>query len=95
MSKRTPGEWDVNEFTDLDGDRHIQVVLKSNGCPLAHMYETGSETRANARAMASATDLIDVLKGVLGIERDASGRIVLYGWHEEVIQAAIAKAEAV
>lgn len=58
IAKHTPSEWDVNEFTDLEGDRHIVVVQKSNGCPLAHMYECGSETRPNARLMAAAPELL-------------------------------------
>jgi hypothetical protein len=64
MSKHTPGEWDVNQFIDLDGDFHVQVVLKSNGCPLAHMYECGSETKANARLIAAAPDLLEALKAL-------------------------------
>lgn len=62
MSKHTPGEWDVNQFSDLDGDFHVQVVLKSNGCPLAHMYECGSETKANARLIAAAPELLEALQ---------------------------------
>ena len=50
------------------------------------------EAKANARLIASAPELLESLQGVLKIERGTSGRIIIEGWQEEVIRAAVAKA---
>jgi hypothetical protein len=64
-AKHTPGEWHVNEFDDLEGDHHITVVFKENGCPVAHLYENGHQTRPNARLIAAAPELYESLDSVL------------------------------
>ena len=86
QTKYTPGAWDVNEFTDLEGDHHVTVVAEWNGCPLAHMYEAGSETRANARLIAAAPELLEALQFVMSAHGEQ------LDWAFEQARAAIAKA---
>jgi hypothetical protein len=67
-TKPTQGPWAVNEFDDLDGDHHIQVCADGNGCPVAHLYENGRETRANARLIAAAPELLEALQAFINAE---------------------------
>lgn len=90
-SKHTPasaGPWGVNEFADLDGYRHFQVCVYANGAPVANLVENGTETRANARLIAAAPELLDALRAVMALPDHAVDR------RDEAKQAhaAIAKA---
>lgn len=101
MSKHTPGPW----FSDEEGIvrttlpfPHYPKYFKP--VPVASAWREGAwvgedgtdESRANGQLMAAAPELLEVLRGVLKIDRGTSGRIIIEGWQEEVIRAAIAKA---
>lgn len=70
-------------------------------CPTSRFLD---EARSQVAGIYSATgltpkkileqrnELLEMLQGVLKIERGSSGRIILEGWHEDAIRAAIAKA---
>lgn len=101
MSKHTPGPW----LTDRN-NVHTGQIATINHCLnndwvevwTDKWAETGlgeAEQEANARLIAAAPDLLDALQGVLKIDRGTSGRIIIEGWQEEVIRAAIAKATGV
>lgn len=47
----------------------------------------------NAFLMAAAPGLLEVLEGVLMMDRDKEGRIIIHGWQEDVIRAEVAKAK--
>jgi hypothetical protein len=101
MSKHTPGPWigagpsfgdPLPRYTtsimtewEHEDDGFIEI------CEFPFHHHDG-ENEANARLIAAAPDLLEALKGVLKVERGSSGRIILEGWHEEAICAAIAKA---
>ena len=51
-------------------------------------YEAAAELR---RLEAANAELLEALAGVLKIGRGSSGRIIIEGWQEEAIRAAIKK----
>lgn len=98
MSKHTPGPWYV-----VDRNWELSTVFSSSGDEIARCLiapeaddDIGEKferiKEANARLIAAAPELLEVLQGVLMIDRGTSGRIIIEGWQEEVIRAAIAKA---
>jgi len=100
MSKHTPGPWKFSHRKGNDGMYRTEVFSDVHGgiavCgwTLKHCGNgvTATYREDNARLIAAAPDLLEALKGVLKVERGSSGRIILEGWHEEAIRAAIAKA---
>jgi hypothetical protein len=70
-TNHSQGPWDVNEFVDLEGERHVTVVVKSNGCPIAHLYELGVETRPNARLLAASPEMHGALIELAQAAQDA------------------------
>ena len=66
---------------------------------LAEILELGSrqfnkEAAAELRRLhALNAELLETLCGILKIERGTSGRIIIEGWQEGVIRAALTKAE--
>lgn len=101
MSKHTPGPWKVFNGTDVfpdDGDKEATRYIAD--CDMASAaFISGEEARANARLIAAAPDLLETLKGMVGmyVELVESGDAGFWDAEKvtEVIAArsAIAKAE--
>ena len=93
-AQHTPGPWKVKAGTNavLAGRKQICSHVNAASALPVNMLEDQEIAQANARLIAAAPDLLEALKGVLKVERGSSGRIILEGWHEEAIRAAIAKA---
>jgi hypothetical protein len=100
MSKHTPGPW---SFTKGDKERReMSVIHKANDREFLLGYaitesqnpHQRAEDIANARLMAAAPDLLDVLRRVLaGAVRPVDGAARLDPAYLDDIKAAIAKAE--
>ena len=103
MTQHTPGPWDTNTLTNGD----IQVQSKEYGLLAIVFSESDAsysaeainniarETRANARLIAAAPDLLDAVDYVveeLTRDRSPCGDSIFGGSDITYFQAAIAKA---
>lgn len=91
-TRHTPGPWDISWGTYQDGEGHEVCEYRKQGQPLAciakvcfHDDQDG-ETKANARLLAAAPDMLEALKMI----RDGCGPDT---WEGQKACAAIAKAE--
>lgn len=98
-AQHTPGPWAMEDGNGehLAGPKGGFVPVGGCGCcgspfMAAERHDVGL---ADARLLAAAPDLLFVLEGVMKAEKDEAGRIILFGWQQEVIRAEIAKATGV
>jgi len=90
-------------FPEFDDDHHrkwtlMNVDLDGWIAMLSDFDMPGAEYHIGPTAPRVLSELdgelLDLLNGVLKMERGSSGRIIIEGWQEEAIRAAIQKAEA-
>ena len=102
MSKHTKGPWKIgtpppNGEQTIGDARGMMVAVATTGIGM------GEETKANARLIAAAPELLDALKGIMNIVSETLGVAGYYpdedyaDWDEfpelQAAEAAIAKAK--
>ena len=91
----TPGPWSVGPYFDNDGSLELIIERKTqHGNMVVAVALPGLfGQEKNAHLIASAPSLLEILEGVLMMDRDKEGRIIIHGWQEDVIRAEVAKAK--
>lgn len=94
-TKFTPGPWNVQDNTDLDGLGH-QLRVDSCAGAIAEIGRkpyVDDESRANARLIAAAPDLLDALKMAVAHipkptmqDRDAAMRMATLAHFSDLIE---------
>ena len=86
MTKHTPGPWRVDYMTVLAGTKNLVAECAS-------MAVGESESKANARLIAAAPEMLEALKTILAHPRTNDKSVVFMPDEVAKARAAIAKAE--
>lgn len=99
----TPGPWKSQLSSVKKGSRNIASNIHAGeSLPIGEDVKRGQTNAAYIAAanpavilelIAERDALREILEGVLKFDRGTSGRIIIEGWQEEVIRAALEKKE--